>query len=87
MKDLEVIKEEENQQPSELYLRAMKLRPQESAPKAEQISNLSSELDSIAQKLGFTVERLLDEAETSRTFKEEYIRALSLARQIAFLKK
>ena len=88
MRELEIKKEDENEVPSELYLRAMKLRPtQKSASNEKEVTKLSAHLESIAKKLGLSVEKLLIEAETSRTFKEEYIEALSVSRQIAFLKK
>ena len=87
MRELEIKKEDENEVPSELYLRAMKLRPTQSGSNEKQVTKLSAHLESIAKKLGLSVEKLLIEAETSRTFKEEYIEALSVSRQIAFLKK
>ena len=87
MRELEIKKEDENEVPSELYLRAMKLRPTQSASNEKEVTKLSAHLESIAKKLGLSVEKLLIEAETSRTFKEEYIEALSVSRQIAFLKK
>ena len=87
MRELEIKKEDENEVPSELYLRAMKLRPTQSASNEKEVTKLNARLESIAKKLGLSVEKLLIEAETSRTFKEEYIEALSVSRQITFLKK
>jgi hypothetical protein len=78
--------EHDGEQTSELYNAAMAMKPEYNS-KAEAAIGLTEELNQIAKKLNLSVPELLDKAETSREFKEEYFIALNLAREISYAKE
>ena len=77
---------EESEQNSELYNTAMAMKPKYKS-NAEAAIGLTEDLNQMAKKLNLSVSELLNQAETSREFKEEYFIALNLARQISYAKK
>ncbi len=71
--------------PSQLYLDAVRLRPR-FANNADALRSLTIRLDDLAKNAGLSVADFLTQAESSSDFKEEYLDALMLARQIHRLK-
>jgi predicted ATP-grasp superfamily ATP-dependent carboligase len=75
----------ESDKGTQLYENALKSRPGKIDPQA--LQTLSKRLEQIATTLGVSVDDLLEKAERSAEFKEEYLEARSLSCQIAILKK
>ena len=71
--------------PSQLYLDSLKSRPRTNNSETIRIE-LTARLEQLARNAGFTVEEFLSRAESDSNFGEDYLEALSMARQIARLK-
>lgn len=69
-----------------LYDDVMAARPKYNSRK-EAIEWLTVDLELLAARMKLTVSELLHEAEHSPVFKEEYLEASRLARQIGILRK
>jgi hypothetical protein len=85
-KDNEAFDSEAGNSPSELYKEVTRLRPLFTSNEAL-LGDLTIRLDGLAKKAGVSVSEFLVEAESSSQFNEDYLEALSLARQIAHFKK
>ena len=77
--------EENATSPSQLYADVIRTRPQ--ATDTEKVlAELSNHLEQLAHGAGLPVKEFLSLAERSTNFSEDYLEALSTARQIARLK-
>ncbi len=70
---------------SELYQQAQKLKPQY-ANHSEALASIQNELEKMAGSMGLTIELFLQKAETSKTYSEIFLKALSLQSQLRFYK-
>jgi len=89
MADLEKLKRKPKTKDDEigrLYKESLKGKPLYSSNE-EAIKGITTQLETLAQKAGLSVDELLTRAETSREFREDDLDALMLARQIAYFKK
>lgn len=71
--------------PSQLYVDALRTRPRTSNTDAV-LAELTNRLDRLAQKAGIPVSEFLSRAESNPDFSEDYLEALTTARQLARLK-
>ena len=72
---------EKEAETSELYLQAQKLKP-EFSNHLEALASIQNELKKMADSMDMTVELLLKTAETSKTYSEVFLKALSLQSQL-----
>jgi hypothetical protein len=71
--------------PGALYVEAMQARPS-TGDKGALLAELTRRLATLAQKAGLSVKDYLAQAESSTDFREDYLEALTTARQIARIK-
>jgi hypothetical protein len=71
--------------PSQLFLDALRTRPRSTNTEAL-LAELSGRLEYLAQKAGASISEFLAKAESNPEFNDDYLEALSTARQIARLK-
>jgi len=74
----------EKTEDSELYAKVMEARAT-CAPQT--LRELTSKLEAIAEKMGLGLRELLEKAEHSVEFREEFLEARNIARRISILKK
>lgn len=70
---------------SELYLQAQKLKPEFSSH-SEAVASIQNALEKMAGSMGLRIESFLQKAESSKTYNEIFLKALSLQSQLRFYK-